>query len=251
MTNAIAYIRVSTDGQASEDKFGLESQRQLITEYASKHDYNIIEWYEDEGESGAKMNRPEFDKIIFGEVYNPPCEVVLVAKNDRIARDINIYFYYKMLLLQKNIKLISISEDFGMMGPFAGILEAFTMMAAEMERTNITKRTSGGRRVKAKQGGYSGGAAPYGYKVVEGRLIIDEVEAAAVRDIFEMSAKGSILQVIADEMNSRGLVTHRGGIFRTSTIQTILANKRTYQGEYKYGDTDWRLGQHEAILTEN
>ena len=31
-------------------------------------------------------------------------------------------------------------------------------------------------------------------------------------------------------MNRRGLLTHRGKLFRTSTIQTILANRKTYEG---------------------
>lgn len=35
------------------------------------------------------------------------------------------------------------------------------MFVAEQERINITKRTSVGRIVKATQGGYAGGQAPY------------------------------------------------------------------------------------------
>jgi predicted Rdx family selenoprotein len=56
------------------------------------------------------------------------------------------------------------------------------------------------------------------------------------------------LQSIADEMNRRGLKTHRGGEFRTSTIQVIVNNRKTYEGYYKYGTSDWVEGQHEAIL---
>lgn len=118
-----------------------------------------------------------------------------------------------------------------------------------MERENITKRTSMGRGAKAAKGGYSGGQAPYGYKVVDKKLVIVPEEAEAVRDMFSMSEAGETLQAIADEMNSRGLKTHRGGIFRTSTIQTILANRKTYEGYYKYGKSDWVEGQHEAILS--
>ena len=36
MKNVIGYIRVSTDGQCKEDKFGLEVQREQILEYCEK-----------------------------------------------------------------------------------------------------------------------------------------------------------------------------------------------------------------------
>ena len=143
MKNVIGYIRVSTDGQAKDDKFGLDVQRTQIEEYCKKNDMTIAKWYTDEGESGAK-ERPGFDEIVYGEVTNPPYEAVIVAKSDRLARDINFFYYYKMLLIKKNNRLISIAEDFGQFGVFASMLEAFTLCVAEMERDNINKRTSAG-----------------------------------------------------------------------------------------------------------
>jgi len=248
MKKAVGYCRVSTDGQVGEDKFGIDSQKEQILEYAKRNDYEILEWFIDEGVSGVKESRPAFDKIIYGDVSNPPYESVIVAKNDRIARDINKYFYYKMMLKKKNITLVSISEDFGQFGVFSNMLEAFTLCVAEMERENIMKRTTLGRGVKAEKGGYAGGQAPYGYKVADKKLVIVPEEAVAVRDIFKMSDDGKTLAAIAEEMNRRGLLTHRGGQFRTSTIQTILANRKTYEGFYKYGNNDWVKGQHEPIL---
>ena len=100
MKNVIGYIRVSTDGQCGEDKFGLDVQREQISEYCKKNDFVITRWVMDEGESGAK-ERPGFDEIIYGDVSNPPHEAVVVAKSDRVARDINIYYYYKMMLTKK------------------------------------------------------------------------------------------------------------------------------------------------------
>lgn len=250
MKKAIGYCRVSTDGQVGDDRFGLDSQKEMILTHAKKNGYTVTEWFIDEGISGVKESRPALDKILYGEVSNPPVEYVIVAKSDRIARDIKLYFYYKQLLYQKDIELVSVSEDFGEMGAFAGILEAFVIFAAEQERQNITKRTSAGRNIKATKGGYSGGQAPYGYKVVDKKLVVVPEEADAVRDIFKMYDNKGTLQSIADEMNSRGLKTHRGGEFRTSTIQVIVNNRKTYKGWYKYGNNKWVEGQHEAILKD-
>lgn len=249
MKNVVAYCRVSTDAQAGEDRFGIEAQKEQIAEYCAKNDMCILNWFIDEGESGAKMNRPEFDKIVYGEVSNPPVEAVVVAKSDRIARDIEIYYYYKMTLRLKGIDLISIAEDFGKFGVFADILESFTLTAAKMERENITKRTSAGRLVKAAKGGYAGGRAPYGYEVRDKRLVVVPQEADVVRQIFEMRQNGAKYQEIVDALNAEGKKNKSGGAFSISTIQVILGNEKLYRGFYKYGKSeDWVIGQHEPIL---
>ena len=99
-SNVIGYIRVSTDGQVGDDKFGMDAQREQIEAYCAKNDMRIGAWVVDEGESGAK-ERPGFDEIIYGDVGNPPYDGVVVAKSDRVARDINVYYYYKMMLKKK------------------------------------------------------------------------------------------------------------------------------------------------------
>lgn len=249
--NVIGYIRVSTQGQVGEDKYGMAAQEEDIKAYCEKNGMTIVRWVRDEGESGAK-ERPGFDEIVYGEVTNPPIEGVVAGKTDRVARDINVYYYYKMMLTKKNIKLISVAEDFGQMGVFAAMLEAFTICAAQMERENIAKRTSGGRRIKAANGGYSGGRAPLGYRVENGNLKVVPEEAETVRRIFELTAEGLSRQKVCDALNAEGRVNKSGKPFSTSTIQTVLGNERTYRGEYHYGQNDvWVTGQHEPILGED
>ena len=246
--NVIAYIRVSTQKQCSEDMFGLDAQRTAIMEYCDKNDMNIVKWFTDENENGTKEH-PMFDEIVYGEMTNPPCEAVIVAKSDRVARDINVYYYYKMMLMKKDIKLISIAEDFGQFGVFANMLEAFTLCVAEMERNSITKRTSSGRKIKAAKGGYSGGKAPMGYKVQNGELVINEEEAKVVRRVFELRDSGKVLLNIVDILNNEGYVNRSGGKFAVSSVQGIVNNRKTYEGYYHYGkDGEWVQGQHEPIL---
>ena len=55
--NAIGYIRVSTERQADDDKYGIEVQKQAILLYANDNGYNIVDWKVDEI-SGAKDDRP-------------------------------------------------------------------------------------------------------------------------------------------------------------------------------------------------
>lgn len=243
----IGYIRVSTDGQVGEDKFGLKAQMEQIEEYCEKEGHVIDRWVRDEGESGAK-ERPGFDSIIYGEVQNPPIEAVIVARSDRVARDINVYYYYKMMLRKKDIELVSVSEDFGQMGVFASMLEAFTLCAAQMERENITKRTSAGRYAKAKEGGFAGGRTPLGYNSVKGQFVVDENYRPLILEIFGLYDSGATYREIADRINAEGWKTRKGKEFNFGSIYRIVENRKMYEGWYKYGEGPWVRGKHEAIL---
>lgn len=248
MKQAIGYCRVSTDGQVGEDKFGLSAQKEQIKLYALSNGYEVVDWAIDEGISGATLDRPALDELLYGEVGNPPIEAVIVAKNDRMSRSMEQYYYVKYCLKKKNIELKSVSEDFGQMGAFAGIMESLSMFIAEQERINIAKRTSGGRKLKAASGGYSGGRAPYGYRIKHGQYEIVPGEAEMVRDIFEMLDNGATLVDAAEWLNDTGYKTRNGKKFYASHIGAIRDNRPLYEGMYKYGKMDWVQGVHEAIL---
>lgn len=255
MKKAIGYIRVSTESQAGDDRYGVSAQRSAIEKYASDNGYEIVLWYEDEM-SGASDERPEWNKILYGDdVSNPPYEAVIVFKNDRVARDTKLYFYYLYTLEKRNVKLLSTQESFVEGSEFANIYRALLQFVAEQERKNIATRTGNGRKVKASAGGYSGGRAPYGYRVENGCLVIDEQEAEIVRTIFSMSKEKPMLRV-AEWLTDNGYKTRSGGHFYASHIKAILGNEPTYRGMYRYGrgkdnkDVPWVKGVHEPILKD-
>lgn len=252
MKNVVAYCRVSTDGQAQEDKCGIDSQKEIIMKYCSENGMQISDWYIDEGESGVKENRPALGDLLFGEVRNPPVTTVVVAKSDRMARDIKLYFYYMMLLEKKGIELVSATEPFVDDGTGLGnVYRSLMLFVAEQERMNINKRTSGGRKIKAARGGYSGGKPPYGYRPIDGNLVIVPEEAEVVRYVINAKKSGETFQRICDHLNEEGKTNRSGTKFSISTIQVILGNEPLYRGMYRYGKGgDWVKGQQEPILTE-
>lgn len=252
MKRAVAYCRVSTKGQVGDDKYGIDTQRELITEYCEAHDIEVVRWYIDEGVSGAELHRPALDRLIAGEETNPPIEYVVAAKADRISRDITKYHVIKFLLQEQGIEIVSATEDWGAQDQLmAMILENFMAMVAEIEKTHIRNRMTGGRLQKAAKGGYAGGKAPMGYKVEDGSLVINEEEAAAVREIFRLRKEGMTLRDIADSMRGH-YKTRSGKDIAWSTVRQVLDNEKTYRGWYRYGkDGEWVRGQHEPILGED
>lgn len=238
MKSAVAYLRVSTDGQA--DGYGLDTQRDAIQEYADRCGYEITEWYEEVG-SGAK-ERPVLESII----ADPKADAIIVFKNDRVARDTKLYFYYVFLLEKQGVKLLSTMEEFE--DQFANIYRSILMFVAEQERKNITIRTSGGRKQKANGGGYSGGRSPYGYRIVDGEYEVNESEAEVVKMIYRFRDMGLSLRAICSKLDELGIVKRNGTPFRASGINDILHHRRTYEGEYHYSDCGWTQGRQQRIL---
>lgn len=247
--NAIGYIRVSTEQQAKDEKYGIDVQKQAILLYANNNKYNIVEWKIDEI-SGIKDDRPALNEILYGEkTTNPPFEAVIIFKNDRLARDTKLYFYYLYRLEKKNIKLLSTQEDFGDNNDIANIYRSLLQFVAEQERKNIALRTGKGRSIKAQCGGYSGGRCPYGYKIENGRYVINEEEKPIVEYVFKRMSENIPMLTIADELNDLGFKTRKGTKFHNTSVRSIFNNKPFYQGMYKYGkEMNWVKGVHEPIL---
>lgn len=249
----VGYIRVSTKEQATEDKFGIEAQKEAILKYCEENDFQVAKFFVDKI-SGVEEHKPEWEKIIAAEdLVNPPFEAVIVYKSDRVSRDIKQYFYELLRLEKKNIDLISVNEDFS--GELANIYRAIILFVAEQERKNIALRTSHGRKIKAACGGYAGGKAPFGYYVKDGRLLIDEYERPVVEFIFKLdntpNEKGyrTSYREITRQCNKKGYRQRNGKEFTVGTIAQIIKNRQTYQGYYKYGkEGKWVKGIHERII---
>ena len=252
MKNVVAYCRVSTDAQAGENKYGIEAQKQQIMQYCAGHDMQISKWFVDEGESGVKENRPQLDALLFGDIHNPPVEAVIVAKSDRIARDIKLYYYFMMLFEKRGMKLISateevVNDDTGL----GNVYRSLMLFVAEQERKNITRRTSGGRAIKSAGGGYSGGRPAYGYRAENGSLAIIEDEAETVRMIFSLKEQGFTYRDICAELEKVGRRTRTGTKFTAGVLGGFFKNEPLYRGMYRYGaNKEWVPGQHEAILKD-
>lgn len=242
---AIGYIRVSTSGQASDDKFGIGAQKKAILEYAAKNGYEIEDFVVDTI-SGVKDNREGFDTILLGQYAT---DAVIVYKSDRVARETKLYFYYLYSLEKMGIKLISVTEEFDEGDAMANIYRAILQFVAEQERNNIRLRTMAGRKLKKMTGGYAGGNYPYGYFVARGRLYADGDEKKIVRRIYKLYYEGLGSRQIAWALSRDGIKTRKGKDFSDSQVAKTLRNRKFYEG-FVLVDGEWVRGEQDAILKE-
>lgn len=251
MKAAYGYVRVSTEGQAGEDAYGIDLQKSEIQKYATEHRYQIVEWFVD-SVSGTVESRPELDRFI-EDVYGDhrKADTLICFKSDRIARDTKLYFYILYRIEKKGIRLICINEDFGTDNQFANLYRSMIMFVAEQERKNIVLRTSKGRDEKRKKGGYVGGMVPYGYvlnkETKELEVCIEE--KWVVLYIFWRRSERMSYGKIAAELNRRGYRKRNGGEFNSMSIYSICQNTDFYAGYIESNGQKVR-GKHPIVFND-
>lgn len=182
-------------------------------------------------------------------------KVDAVVIPDAKAASENVYeFYaYKAMLKRRHSDLVIASD--GEAFPGYGLCEKFlnelinTMCRIDVE--NRPLKTSNGRIDKAARGAYIGGRTPYGYKVADGKLVVNPEEVPVVKFILDEKRMGRTKKGTMEKLNAGGYKTRGGKPFVISTVQSVWNNEMFYKGYYRYGkDGEWVKGQHEPIVKE-
>ena len=122
---------------------------------------------------------------------------------------------------------------------------------AQLEKSMITMRMSGGRKQKAHAGGYSGGRGAYGYCSKRGakKLRVDKNKALAVKRTFELREEHPewSLRQLAEHLNEEGHTTAQGKLFKPMQVKRILDREEFYSGTYSYAGIEAK-GKHKAII---
>jgi DNA invertase Pin-like site-specific DNA recombinase len=141
-----AYVRVSSRSQ------NLKTQREAITRAAAARGWVIERWFE-EKTSGAKLARPELDKVRelarTGEITR-----LFVFRLDRLTRSgIRDTLGVLEELQSYGCNVVSVADGFELDGPAAEIVIAVMAWAAKMERLAIGERISAARARVERAGG--------------------------------------------------------------------------------------------------
>ena len=258
---AAAYIRVST---ADQTEYSPDAQRHAIEKWAREHGYIVPPQYIfcDEGISGrTAAKRPAFQAMIAAaKSKEHPFDAILVHKFDRFARSREDSVVYKSLLRKENnVRVISITESIED-DRFSVILEAMLEAMAEYYSINLAHETKKGMTEAARRG-VRQCVAPFGYHLVDKKMVPHPEESAIVQKIFRDFIDGKAYKAIAIELNAMGIRTHRGSPFENRTVEYILRNPvyigkirwnpsgRTYR-DFNNENIILADGEHEPIIDE-
>jgi len=223
---AVIYARYSSSMQREES---IEAQTRACAEYIKQKGWVLTGEYIDRAFSARSDQRPEFQRMM-EDARQKRFDVIVIHKLDRFSRDRYDHAFYKRELRQAGILLCSVSENLDD-SPESVILEGILEAMSEYYSKNLGREVMKGLRETARACKHTGGVPPLGYDVQDGKYIINETEAAAVRYIFEAYADGEGYTAIMDSL--KGLRGKRGGVIAKNSLHDILCNEK-YTGMYVY-----------------
>ncbi|MDK2920063.1 MAG: site-specific recombinase [Candidatus Petromonas sp.] len=243
MKKVALYIRVSTQEQANEG-YSIAGQKEKLINYCKLRDWIIQDIYIDGGFSGTNLDRPALQKLL-NNLDN--IDIVLVYKLDRLSRNQrNLLYLVEEKFGENNIDFVSILENFDTTTPFGRAMMGILAVFAQLERDTIVERTKMGKERRAQEGYWNGGPPPFGYDLIDEKLIINAYEAMIVKEIFELYKKYG-QNTISRILNSKGYKTKKGK-WHGKAVKRILDNY-TYCGLIQY-DGNIYEGVHDAIISK-
>lgn len=226
MTRTIAYLRVSTDKQADHG-VSLEAQRAKVEAYATLYDLSLVEIIVDAGESAKSLARPGLTRALAmlkrGEV-----DALLVVKLDRLTRSVRdlcelVDTYFR----DGRRALLSVAEQIDTRSAAGRMVLNMLAVVGQWEREAIGERTAAAMQHMRAEGRYTGGKAPYGYRLADdGALVPDEHEQNVIASARELRAAGLSLRAVASTLAERGLTARSGRALGAQAIAAMVGDAR-------------------------
>lgn len=218
---AIAYFRVSTDMQ--KEDLSLETQEKGGEIFARENNIEIVKKFTDVMSGGNRNRKGFIEAQKYLEENQGEIDYFIAYDVSRIARDAFAFLslFNKLNILNVKLKLINnptLDSDSPMgkliLTILAAIFEFFRFDNADRTRDNMIIRVKEGKRMNN---------APYGYQMVDKKMVIVPEEAELIKFIYQEYLKGHGI-VALEKMTGKD----------RSTIKQWLNNK-VYAGYNVFG----------------
>ena len=230
--NLVAYIRVSTDKQVKEG-FGLDAQRSEIKTWAKREGHRIVQFCSDEGISGSNGISTRlglYDAL--DSIRRNGAQGIVFSSLDRLARRMTEQEGILSEVWDHGGTVFSIGDGGEVLqddpdDPMRTAVRQMRGVFAQLERGLIRQRMAKGKREKAAQGGYVGGAPPLGFAGGGGRLVPDPEGQITVARIEQLHSDGKSLRQIIAVLESEGRHPKRGRWHPSSIARVLDRSTRT------------------------
>lgn len=217
----IGYIRVSTEEQA-QSGVSLEAQEAKLRAYAELYDIELTEIVVDAGVSGKSLDRMGWGRVAL-HLHAGFAEGVVVAKLDRLTRNVSDLEYLLDKYFTKDHHLFSVSEQIDTRTAGGRLVLHILMSVAQWEREIIGERTSTAMQHKRAKGEYTGGNVPYGFILKDGDLVEDDRERAIIRTAKTLRERNHSLRQIGSRLLEIGYYPRTGGEWHPSQVKQLVA----------------------------
>jgi site-specific DNA recombinase len=246
------YTRKSSEEGLDMEFNSLDAQRDACSSYiASQRSegwLELAEHYDDGGVSGGTLERPALKRLL-ADIEEDRVDVVVVYKIDRLSRALMDFAKLVEVFDRNNVTFVSVTQSFNTTTSMGRLTLNILLSFAQFEREVIGERIRDKVAASRKRGMWMGGFVPLGYQVKDRKLIINEVEAAIVRMIFERFAAVGSATALARALIAEGVRTRRGRLVDKGFIYKLINNK-VYIGQAVHKGTAYP-GEHKPIISRD
>lgn len=240
-----AYARVSTE--SAEQLLSLEVQKEHYENYIKANPYwEYAGLYFDEGISGTKIEKRESLLKLLDDCEKGKIDRVITKSISRFARNTVDCLEMVRKLTGLGVAIYFEKENIDTEHMSSELMLSILSSIAESESRSISENSKWSLKRRFENGTYVISYPPYGYKNVDGKMVVVPSEAEIVKEIFRMAISGLGSYLIANELNKRGIATKKNSKWHSSTVQAILKNEK-YTGDviFQKTYTDENFNRHQ------
>ena len=238
------YTRKSTEEGLDQAFNSLDAQREACEAFIVSQCHEgwqpVRKAYDDGGFSGGSMDRPAL-KALMLDVSAGLVDVIVVYKIDRLTRSLADFAKMVEVFDAKGVSFVSVTQQFNTTTSMGRLTLNVLLSFAQFEREVTAERIRDKIAASRKKGMWMGGPPPLGYDIQDKKLVVNEVEARAVRRLFEAYLHLNSTKALAAWAKSEGITTKirkrsdgairsGGRPFSRGNLHALL-NYRTYIGE--------------------
>ena len=232
-----AYCRVSSDSEDQLNSFAAQN-----THYNSLikfHDgWELVDIYADEGITGTSAKkRGDFQRML-EDCRKGKIDKILVKSISRFARNTKDCLEAVRELRTLGISIFFEEHNIDTRMVSSEMLTSVIAACAQAESESISQNMKWSIQKKMQNGTYVATHVPFGFRRVDGQLVIDEEEAGYVRYIFSQYLSGANAHEIAEEFLRRSenepILSRRNWTHRT--VIEMLINEK-YAGDVLHQKT--------------
>ncbi len=251
------YTRKSTTAGLEQEFNSLDAQRDACVQYIrGQPGWEVVPVaYDDGGFTGANVDRPAFQRLL-ADIEAKQIDVVIVYKVDRLSRSLLDFAKVMDQFNRSGAAFVSVTQNFSTADAMGRLTLNMLMSFAEFEREMIGERTRDKIQAARRRGRWTGGRVPLGYDVVERKLVVNDLEALVVREVFALYQQHRSLLAVMRQLEERKRrtkrvvdrdgVTKEGEAWGKDIILRILRNP-IYAGLVPCGN-ELYPGEHTAIM---
>jgi DNA invertase Pin-like site-specific DNA recombinase len=200
------------------------AQKRALKAWCNTHNAELVAVHEDIGVSGGAdvEDRPGLLAAL-DDVRDKQAGVLLVARRDRLARDVVVGAMCERLAERNGARLLAADGNGNGNGPEAALMRGLVDLFAQYERAIICKRIKNALAVKKERGERTGGI-PYGCRLAKDgkRLLSNKKEQQVIKTMKRMRGRGRTYQGICDHLRKKGIKSRSGGLWYPMTVSRIL-----------------------------